>query len=48
MEATILDAYKPAGVAAGYAISDHPHLAKGPMHELFMEVRNRFWRSTHA
>ena len=41
MEATILDAYKPAGVAAGYAISDHPHLANGPMHGLFMEFRKQ-------
>src|ERR1017187_988354 len=37
VEATILDAYRPAGVTAGYAISDHPNLATGPMHELFLE-----------
>lgn len=41
VEATILDAYKPTGVAAGYAISDHPHLATGPMHELFVEFRKQ-------
>ena len=41
VEATILDAYKPAGVTAGYAISDHPNLATGPMHELFLEFRKQ-------
>ena len=41
VDATILDAYKPAGVAAGYAISDHPNLATGPMHELFVEFRKQ-------
>jgi uncharacterized protein with ParB-like and HNH nuclease domain/predicted transport protein len=41
VETMILDAYKPAGVAAGYAISDHPHLATGPMHELFLEFRKQ-------
>lgn len=41
LEATILDAYKPAEVAAGYAISDHAHLATGPMHELFLEFRKQ-------
>ena len=41
VETAVLDAYKPAGVAAGYAISDHPHLATGPMHELFMQFRKQ-------
>ncbi len=41
VEANILDAYKPAGVTAGYAISDHPNLATGPMHELFLEFRKQ-------
>ncbi len=41
VEATILEAYKPAGVTAGYAISDHPNLATGPMHELFLEFRKQ-------
>jgi len=41
VEASILDAYKPAGVTAGYAISDHPNLATGPMHELFLEFRKQ-------
>jgi uncharacterized protein with ParB-like and HNH nuclease domain/predicted transport protein len=41
VEAALLDAYKPAGVAAGYAISDHPHLATGPMHGLFVEFRKQ-------
>ena len=41
VEATILDAYRPAGVTAGYAISDHPNLATGPMHELFLEFRKQ-------
>jgi uncharacterized protein with ParB-like and HNH nuclease domain/predicted transport protein len=41
VESTLLDAYKPAGVTAGYAISDHPNLATGPMHELFLEFRKQ-------
>jgi uncharacterized protein with ParB-like and HNH nuclease domain/predicted transport protein len=41
VDATILDTYKPAGVTAGYAISDHPNLATGPMHELFLEFRKQ-------
>jgi uncharacterized protein with ParB-like and HNH nuclease domain/predicted transport protein len=41
VEETILDAYKPAGLSAGYAISDHPNLATGAMHELFLEFRKQ-------
>jgi predicted transport protein len=40
LNAPALDTYKPAGVTAGYAISDHPH-PTGPMHELFMEFRKQ-------
>lgn len=40
LEASILDAYKPVSTApAGYAIEDHPHLASGPVRELFEAFR---------
>jgi predicted transport protein len=37
----VLDAYRPAAAKTGqqYAITDHPHLAYGPMHELFAALR---------
>lgn len=40
VEADILEAYKPKA-AAGYTIDDHPHLAAGPMHELFEVFRKQ-------
>ncbi len=41
LEPAILDAYKPQAVTAGYTIDDHPHLAAGPMRELFEAFRKQ-------
>lgn len=41
IEPAVLEAYKPKAVMAGYAIDDHPHLASGPMHELFEAFRKQ-------
>lgn len=37
----VLDAYRPAAVEPGqqYSLADHPHLAAGPMRQLFEELR---------
>lgn len=41
LDSGVLDAYRPAAVKAGqqYGIDDHPHLASGPMRELFEALR---------
>lgn len=39
--ADVLDAYKPEATTAGYTIDDHPHLAAGPMHDLFEAFRKQ-------
>jgi uncharacterized protein with ParB-like and HNH nuclease domain/predicted transport protein len=39
LEPSILEAYTPKVRAAGYSIQDHPHLAAGPMRELFEAFR---------
>ncbi|MFC1597767.1 DUF262 domain-containing protein [Planctomycetota bacterium] len=41
LEPATLDAYKPQAVTAGYTIDDHPHLAAGPMRELFEAFRKQ-------
>ena len=41
LDAAILEAYKPETRTAGYSIDDHPHLATGPMHELFQAFRKQ-------
>jgi predicted transport protein len=37
----ILNAYKPQPVAGKYSIQDHPHLAAGPIHDLFAAFRQQ-------
>lgn len=41
LSADVLDAYRPAAIKTGqqYSINDHPHLAPGPMRELFEVLR---------
>lgn len=40
LDQAILDAYSPkAGVTGGYTIKDHPHLAGGPLREVFEAFR---------
>lgn len=42
LEGAVLDAYRPAaskGAPQQYSIDDHPHLAAGPMRELFEALR---------
>lgn len=41
LEPSVLEAYKPKAVTAGYTIADHPHLAPGPMRELFDAFRKQ-------
>ncbi len=41
VEPDIIELYTPKTTAATYAISDHPHLVNGPMHQLFMELREQ-------
>ena len=41
LAADILAAYAPQAEAAKYTISDHPHLAAGPMHEVFEAFRKQ-------
>jgi uncharacterized protein with ParB-like and HNH nuclease domain/predicted transport protein len=41
LEPANLDAYRQAPGTAGYTITDHSHLATGPMHKLFMDFRNQ-------
>jgi uncharacterized protein with ParB-like and HNH nuclease domain/predicted transport protein len=41
LEPAILEAYQPKLVTAGYTIDDHPHLATGPMHEVFEAFRKQ-------
>ena len=39
LDAAILDAYKPKAVMTGYSIADHPHLAAGPLRDVFEAFR---------
>ena len=39
LEVTVLEAYKPQAVAAGYAIEDHPHLINGALRIVFEAFR---------
>jgi len=41
LSSAILDQYRPQEVQPVYTIADHSHIAKGPMHELFMEFRKQ-------
>lgn len=41
VEADVLEAYKPEATTGGYTIDDHPHLAAGPMHEVFEAFRRQ-------
>lgn len=42
LAADVVDAYKPrAAPTAGYTIDDHPHLASGPMREVFEALRKQ-------
>jgi uncharacterized protein with ParB-like and HNH nuclease domain/predicted transport protein len=41
LEPAILEAYQPKLVTAGYTIDDHPHLATGPMREVFEAFRKQ-------
>ena len=41
LEATVIEAYKPKAVTAGYTIDDHPHLAPGPIREVFEAFRKQ-------
>jgi len=37
----VLDAYKPKAEMTGYTIDDHPHLASGPLREVFEAFRKQ-------
>lgn len=39
IDVDVLDAYKPQPESTGYGIEDHPHLAEGPVRELFEALR---------
>lgn len=39
LEPAIIEAYKPKAATGGYMIDDHPHLAAGPLRELFEAFR---------
>jgi predicted transport protein len=39
LEATVLEAYKPAVAGVSYSIEDHPHLISGPIREVFEAFR---------
>jgi uncharacterized protein with ParB-like and HNH nuclease domain/predicted transport protein len=41
LETAVLEAYRPKAPTTGYTINDHPHLATGPMHPLFMAFRRQ-------
>ena len=41
LDLTVLEAYRPQAVTAGYTIDDHPYLATGQMHELFEAFRKQ-------
>lgn len=41
LEPAILEAYKPKAPTAGYTIDDHPHLATGPLREVFEALRKQ-------
>lgn len=41
LDQNILDTYKSKAVATSYTVSDHPHLASGPMHDLYLEFRKQ-------
>ncbi len=41
LEPSVLEAYKPTAGTAGHTIDDHPHLAPGPIRELFEAFRKQ-------
>ena len=41
LDPSVLEAYKPKTSTAGYSIDDHPHLAHGPMREVFEAFRKQ-------
>ena len=41
LEQDVVETYKPTEVVTTYTISDHPHLASGPVGELFVEFRKQ-------
>jgi len=42
LDPAVLDAYRPKAVATrGYTIDDHPHLAAGPLREVFQAFRKQ-------
>jgi predicted transport protein len=41
LDPAVLDSYKLKVTASAYTISDHPHLAQGPMHDLFEAFRKQ-------
>jgi len=41
LDASVLDAYRRKPAAAVYSIEDHPHLASGPLRELFEALRKQ-------
>jgi len=40
-EPDVLEAYKPKAATAGYTIDDHPHVAAGPLREVFEAFRKQ-------
>lgn len=41
LDKAVLDAYRPEAPVAGYTIDDHPHLAAGPLREVFEAFRKQ-------
>jgi hypothetical protein len=41
LDASVLEAYQPKPPTGGYTIDDHPHLAHGPMREVFEAFRKQ-------
>lgn len=41
LDASVIEAYEPRTLSAGYSIDDHPHLAHGAMREVFEAFRKQ-------
>ena len=41
LDQTILDTYKSNTASTSYTISDHPHLATGQMHDIYLEFKKQ-------
>ena len=41
LDAAVLDAYRSQRTATAYTLADHPHIAAGPMREVFDEFRSQ-------